>query len=256
MDVLPPELIYHITNYLDLTDCYHLKQVSHRFYDVLTGFDDVLQYRYLLSTPIHKPGEAWKRLRGCDRGREYLKKHCPEWYGCMIFNYYCGEGDLSSVEELLANPKFYEKWKGDLETAARRGHAHIVKRLLQEPKIDPMRSHGHPFAYACHNGHLEVVEILLNDDRVDPTDDNDYALLLACEAGQLEIVNRLLEDPRILTEMEGGVVKVNSIGRNIINKAFINEHKKIVARLLKDPRIIGVLEDRRRVKYVKYITSD
>ncbi len=87
------------------------------------------------------------------------------------------------------NKKFME--------AAKHENIFLVKKLLQDPRVDPSDNSNFVIRWASENGHLEIVRLLLQDPRVDPSRFNNYAIKWASIEGHLEVVKLLLQDPRV-----------------------------------------------------------
>ena len=82
-------------------------------------------------------------------------------------------------------------------TSAYSGDIETVRRMLQDPTVDPSANGNIAFREACTMGHLDVVNLLLQDPRVDPSANNNQALRGASRYGRLVVVERLLQDPRV-----------------------------------------------------------
>jgi len=118
-------------------------------------------------------------------------------------------GDIKIVEKILELENVNVNWGDDewnrtpLYKACFHGHVHIVKILLQDPRIDVNKSAHEgftPFYLACSHGHSEIVKLLLNDERTDvnrTTKQDASPFYIACQEGHLEVVKLLLKDPRI-----------------------------------------------------------
>jgi hypothetical protein len=75
--------------------------------------------------------------------------------------------------------------------------ARILRRLLEDPRVDPSAKANEAIASAAKNGRLAAVDVLLADARVDPSARDCAAFFDAVKGGYLAIVDRLLADPRV-----------------------------------------------------------
>ena len=107
--------------------------------------------------------------------------------------------DIESVKRLLQDPRVDPNTKegAPLVHAANNGSVEIAKILLQDPRVDPSLRDQLALSYACMNGRLPIVKLLLQDTRVDPSGENQRPLKDACEHGRAEVVRLLLKDPRV-----------------------------------------------------------
>ena len=53
------------------------------------------------------------------------------------------------------------------------------------------------FKRASKRGYYMVIKKIINNHKVDPTMDDDYAIIWASKYGRLEVVKELLKDPRV-----------------------------------------------------------
>ncbi|KAI8903736.1 ankyrin repeat-containing domain protein [Gorgonomyces haynaldii] len=114
-----------------------------------------------------------------------------------------------------------------LIAACQNGHESMVDLLL-EANADPTASNHYPFIAACTNGYLTIVKRLLQDNRVNPAAQSDFSFIIACEKGLIDIVRLLIQDPRVSPHA------VNDYG---IRGAAENGHFDIVKILIQDPRV-------------------
>ena len=103
------------------------------------------------------------------------------------------------------------------------GDIENVRKLLQNPNVDPGANYNWAIKYAAEYGWDEVVEVLLQDKRVDPNG----AIELAIEYGWPEAVEVLLTDDRV--EIDGWAVYDAIEGSGSTNE--------VVKLLLADPRV-------------------
>jgi hypothetical protein len=84
-----------------------------------------------------------------------------------------------------------------IRRASELGNLQLVKKLLQNPKVNPRACDNYAIRLASTNGHLTVVNMLLGDPRVDPTSDKQHAIRWASRNGHIAVVNRLLKHPKV-----------------------------------------------------------
>lgn len=80
-----------------------------------------------------------------------------------------GKGEI--VRMLLDDPDLCDvntNYSGALRLAAARGHADIVKMLLEDGRADPTICNSDALSWAAIYGHQHVIDLLLADGRVDP----------------------------------------------------------------------------------------
>ena len=116
----------------------------------------------------------------------------------------------------------------DIQWVSKHGYTEDVKRLLNDPRVDPGAKNNNAIRYASEKGHTEIVKLLLNDPRVDPSANNNWAIQLASEHGHTEVVKLLLNDPR---------VDPSDKNNDAIRWASRRGHTEIVKLLLNDPRV-------------------
>lgn len=77
------------------------------------------------------------------------------------------------------------------------GHAQLVKKLLDEDRVDPAQRDNYAIIHASYHGCAEIVRLLLLDNRVDPAARNNIALELAAGENHWSIVGMLISDIRV-----------------------------------------------------------
>lgn len=81
-----------------------------------------------------------------------------------------GKGEI--VRMMLDDPDLCDagtNYSGALRIAAARGHAYIVKMLLEDGRADPTICNSDALSWAAIYGHQHVIDLLLADGRVDPS---------------------------------------------------------------------------------------
>ena len=138
--------------------------------------------------------------------------------------------DLEVVRKLLEDPRVdptvNDNWA--IQVASDNGHLEVVRLLLADPRVDPSADDNWAIRQASENDHLEVVRLLLADPRVDPSVDDNWVIRQASENGQTEIVRLLLADPR---------VDPSDKDNWAIRRASENGQTEVVRLLLADPRV-------------------
>jgi ankyrin repeat protein len=173
-------------------------------------------------------------------------------------------GDLDSVNNLIDNevdPSLDSNIA--ILTASYYGYVYIVKRLLQDPRVNPnvyIRNFPikTPIRLALENGHTPVVKLLLSDPRVSSSEEIDIIFRLSARKGYLEIVTILLKNPRL---------NISSNSNQAIKWAYIynNKNSEMIDAILQDPRFdinvglhgTGKLYDfmKDRIEYIKCINQ-
>jgi ankyrin repeat protein len=113
--------------------------------------------------------------------REYYSSvllTCKEFnfigYKCLYLNFNVHDvivwasehNKLSLLDKLLKISNINSFGYPAIGSASRKGHVEIVKRLLQDPRVDPTVDGQYAIKFASINGHYKVVKLLLKDHRV------------------------------------------------------------------------------------------
>jgi ankyrin repeat protein len=139
-----------------------------------------------------------------------------------------------SIDEILDNIKNLPPQR-QFEKSCIYGYIDIVKKFLEENKIDPSYEWNYCIRSASSNGYLDIVKELMKDDRVDPSDKNNESIILASSNGHVDVVKELLKDDR---------VDPSDINYHAFQLAISNNHIDVVKELLKDDRVdIGFNEN-------------
>jgi hypothetical protein len=80
--------------------------------------------------------------------------------------------------------------------ASRRGHAAIVRLLLEDGRADPAAGESQALCAAVGHGSVDVVQLLLSDGRAEPAARDCQALIVAANSGDADVVRLLLADGR------------------------------------------------------------
>jgi hypothetical protein len=75
--------------------------------------------------------------------------------------------------------------------AARNGHLHMVKYLIEDQRADPHANGDEAMNWAAGNGHLHVVKYLIERHNADPHALDDWPMRSAAANGHLHVVEHL-----------------------------------------------------------------
>ncbi len=167
----------------------------------------------------------------------FFQRTIPKSEKETIFTTACGEGKIHFVNKLLIqditfDPSFQDniaiRIGSSYEKTNREGFIDIVKRLLQDKRVDPSDDNNYAIKAASGKGFSDIVKFLLQDKRVDPSDDNNFAIEVASERGFTDIVELLLQDNRVdPSDDNNGALKI----------ACLKRRTDIIKLLLKDKRV-------------------
>jgi ankyrin repeat protein len=136
-------------------------------------------------------------------------------------------GKLDALQSLLtvpfADPGFNDNYA--LNDAILSNHSQIVKCLLEDSRVDPLKLKFFPFTYCARYGYTDVVVQLLKDGRIDPKEYNNFPISLASSNGYVDIVKAFLNDFR------------TDPTRDSLKAAVLHGHLDIVKTLLQDHRV-------------------
>ena len=137
--------------------------------------------------------------------------------------------EILALQEKSRTDLFHNSWLMLICSAARAGHADLVKMLIEnDANINIQDWDGKTaLMLASEKGHLAVVEELLQGDAYIDMEDNDdrTALMLASEKGQRDVVGELLKKGPII-EWKG------KEGKSALMLASENGHGAVVEALL------------------------
>ena len=136
--------------------------------------------------------------------------------------------DIQKSNEILNKIWLEKEQEKQLILASIEGNIKIIKKILEDPRIDPSMHNNCALRMASENGHLEVVDRLLKDERVDPRSDSHYAIRYASKNGHVKVVDRLMKDSR---------TDAWEHNNDALNLAMKYNHNDVVNRLLKDPSV-------------------
>lgn len=127
-------------------------------------------------------------------------------YGLHIFTaleWACFYGYFNVVKKLLNDPRVDPRRWGQaaIGLASENGHTKICKLLLADPRVDPSFNGNYALKYAAENGHSEVVRVLLTDPRVNPHDGFNFAIRKAAEKNHDEVLSVLVQDKRVVNNL-------------------------------------------------------
>lgn len=109
------------------------------------------------------------------------------------------QNDVVSVAKLLLCQTVDPSWNHNaaLLCATMNGNAEIVKRLLEDPRVDPNDRNGFIVQEAIRHRDINVSLALVAHPRTDVTIDDQGAIFWAADYDVSEVVRVLLEDPRV-----------------------------------------------------------
>lgn len=174
----------------------------------------------------------------------------PSLYG----NYailWAGETDqLNLVKRLLNDPRVDPTDNNNnlFVISVLKNRINLVELLLKDPRINPGCGDNLSIYTATVQGSFEMVELLLQDPRVDPSDDDNHTIRVATH---LRIVSLLLKDPR---------VDPSARNNQALKRACKNGYVELVKLLLQDPRVnpkagLEVLDDHTNSKIFQLLTK-
>lgn len=159
-----------------------------------------------------------------------------------VFMDFIEQGDYDRVVEYLEagiDPSQNENYA--IVIASRYGHLEIVRRLLQDERVNPAEHDNDAIVYAAFNDNVEIVRLLLQDERVNPADNNNDAIIQASTHDSLETARLLLEDERVNPADQDNIA---------IIQASNHGHTQMVALLLQDERVNPTAEDNKAIRDV------
>lgn len=136
-----------------------------------------------------------KKKEQVQKTDQFLSKLTPSQYAIVKAS---SMGDVDIVDELMRR-----RYKPDIDDnraiqkASIKGHALVVNRLLQDPRVDPSVQNNLSIRWSSELGYLEVVNRLLQDHRVDPTVNDNVSIKEANANEHFDVVDILLHDPRV-----------------------------------------------------------
>ncbi|KAM5437205.1 hypothetical protein McanMca71_001186 [Microsporum canis] len=174
-----------------------------------------------------------------------------EWNGTdnrSAISYAVERGDINSCDYLLAKgalPNIADRFhRMPLFYAASYGHVTIMKKLLNDRRVDPKLKDNDgktPLSIAAENGHREAVELLLSIEGVEVEFLDNHLrspLSLAAMNGHSDVVNLLLTEQGVIVD------STDDISRTPLSYAAGNGHISVVRFLLADRRIRPNLTDK------------
>jgi len=118
-----------------------------------------------------------------------------------VFMRACRNGHTEVVRILMTDPRvdpMKEDFVTEFRVASDNGFTDIVRLLLNDPRVHPEQEDlNTAFQAAVDNGHVDVIRLLMNDPRVDPSAEDNASLEFARENGRRDIMELLYEDPRV-----------------------------------------------------------
>ncbi len=128
---------------------------------------------------------------------KYLKPHLDDNKAIRISSM---RGNIAAVRKLLQNPQVDPSVKRNvsLGMACSYGYVEIVKLLLEDPRVDLENVDGDRIInLAAHNGYHKVVELLLSNQRIKFVNGCKKALKSAVRFGHIDTIKLLLQTTRV-----------------------------------------------------------
>ena len=153
----------------------------------------------------------------------------------------CREGITDIVRKFLQDERVDPSTHDNcaIGTASQHGHFEVVRLLLQDERVDPSIHENCVIRWASQFGNDDIVRLLLQDERVDPSSHDNDAIVMATQKGHLEVVRLLLEDER---------VNPSANDNNAITVASEYGHLEIVRLLLQDERVNPAAKGNRAIR--------
>lgn len=190
LSCLPPELICHISGFLDLIDCHHLKLVCRLLNEKISNIDDILQFRYLdeiKEIQIRLVDRKNATLNVVDisqfRRTEEIAKGVP--HALHLFLSGIDNDYWSEVREKLEH---LNNMIGVLD----KGREYIIKN-------NPSWYNHYLLIWFCKQNDYDQVNAYLQDPRLDKISKQtfDDALWITIHVGgNFRIMDRLITDPK------------------------------------------------------------
>lgn len=222
---LPVELVNHIASYLHSeANINALSQVDRRLYHVVNP------YLYHHNTQSSNSALFWAATHG---KTETAKK-------CIIAGAKGEIGLLAADSDSTA--RINRRTTGrctPLTQASRKGHAEIVKLLLDSESIDAntLDTSGRAaIHWAVDSEHLAVVDLLLTSDKVQPNvangdGDTAFSFAVQCCVEVSEVVRLLMKSDKIDVDRQG------SLGKTALSYAAETGNAELVQLLLNSKRV-------------------
>jgi len=140
----------------------------------------------------------------------------------MTSSYY---GSVNVFNWLMnASPKYYSE---ALYQASNNNKPEIIESILKNPKVKIQKEDSKNIQYAAEKGSADVLKLLLDDPRFDPSYEKveGYAMYDSARKNRIEIVRLLLKDKRITLK-----------NCNFLRAALFNNNFEIAEMLINDPR--------------------
>ena len=163
------------------------------------------------------------------------------------------DGHAAVVDALIANGA--DPSARNNEAIRRSMDVAVVRRLLEDPRVDASAGDNVAIRSAAESGQVEIVRMLVvaaqGNPAIDPSSQNNYALREAAKEGSVKIVRILLSDARVDPSVDG-----NTILRIVERMAHRFEthggnetayYQEIMEILLAHPRVLATRYDDNRL---------
>jgi len=144
------------------------------------------------------------------------------------------------VDRLLQIPGIGDRYYEALQVAIKEEHVHVIERLLQDDRVDPLKCYWTVIDLLRlrktdelqRTRAPEILDILLKDGRLNPAFNHNMMIQQAVSSGNVKTVDRLLQDPRV--NPSSLMLLATAIGLNFTS---------MLERLLQDPRVDPIAEN-------------
>ena len=123
----------------------------------------------------------------------------------------------------------------------------VVKKLLNEKKVNPAGYRNSAITEASRYGYSEIVKLLLRDPRVDQTAYSFYSIKRACEDKHYKVVEVLIQDSK---------TNFSSITEEILYTNVYFKNKKLYSLLAKNKYFLETLKKFHLKEYNEMITKE
>jgi hypothetical protein len=130
------------------------------------------------------------------------------------------------------------------------GNTELIKKLLQDQRVDPRYISDVAFRCACENGWSDIVSLLLEDNIVNHFLPNNQPLLYACGAHNTDLINNYNKIVKLL--LDHPLVDPNFNNSEAVELAAKTHNWKIVCTMLKHHRITLSADQRLKVFLVAF----
>ena len=121
-------------------------------------------------------------------------------YNNEFFDLCCRKNEIDLIKRLLKDYNIDPSYPDNrhVRRACLGNKLELLNILLEDLRVSFNYDHKcRTFPLVCHHGYIEIIKRLLQDPRIDPSLDDNEAIKYAYEADKQDIVDLLLKDPRV-----------------------------------------------------------